>query len=90
MNPLSPSITSKLPSSFIFCPQREAARRIDTIGKKAVLILGRFTDERKAVLEAIREELRQRDYIPILFDFAKPASRDLTETVGLWHICHAS
>ncbi len=55
---------------------------IDTIGKKAVLILGRFTDERKAVLEAIREELRRRDYIPILFDFEKPASRDLTETVS--------
>ncbi len=56
---------------------------IDTIGKKAVLILGRFTDERKAVLEAIREELRKRDYIPILFDFEKPESRDVTETVGL-------
>lgn len=56
---------------------------IDTIGKKAVLILGRFTDERLAVLEAIREELRQRDYIPILFDFEKPNSRDITETVGL-------
>ncbi len=55
---------------------------IDTIGKKAVLIFGRFTDERKAVLEAIREELRRRDYIPILFDFEKPASRDLTETVS--------
>lgn len=55
---------------------------IDTIGKKAVLILGRFTPERKAVLEAIREELRRRDYIPILFDFDKPSSRDLTETIS--------
>lgn len=56
---------------------------IDTIGKKAVLILGRFTDERLAVLQAIQEELRRRDYIPILFDFDKPESRDVTETVGL-------
>ena len=56
---------------------------IDTVGKKAVLILGRFTDERLAVLQAIREELRKRDYIPILFDFEKPSSRDVTETVGL-------
>lgn len=54
---------------------------IDTVGKKTVLILGRFTEERKAVLDAIREELRKRDYIPILFDFDKPSSRDLTETV---------
>jgi hypothetical protein len=30
---------------------------IDTITSKAVLILGRFTDERKAVLDALREEL---------------------------------
>jgi Pentapeptide repeats (8 copies) len=56
---------------------------LDTIGKKAVLILGRFTDERKAVLDALREELRKRDYLPILFDFAVPATRDITETVSL-------
>ena len=60
---------------------------IDTITSKAVLILGRFTDERKAVLEALRDELRRRDYLPILFDFDKPSSRDLTETVStLAHI----
>jgi hypothetical protein len=44
---------------------------------------GRFTDERKAVLDALREELRNRDYLPILFDFAVPATRDITETVSL-------
>jgi hypothetical protein len=55
---------------------------IDTIGRKAVLILGRFTPERKAVLDALREELRKRDYVPILFDFDKPASQDLTATVS--------
>jgi hypothetical protein len=56
---------------------------IDTITSKAVLILGRFTDERKAVLDALREELRKRDYLPILFDFAVPATRDITETISL-------
>ena len=56
---------------------------IDTITSKAVLILGRFTDERKAVLDALREELRKRDYLPILFDFDVPATRDITETVSL-------
>jgi hypothetical protein len=55
---------------------------IDTIGKKAVLILGRFTADRKAVLDALREELRKRDYVPILFDFDRPASQDLTATVS--------
>jgi uncharacterized protein YjbI with pentapeptide repeats len=55
---------------------------IDTITSKVVLILGRFTPERKAILDAIRDELRQRDYLPILFDFEKPSSRDLTETIS--------
>jgi hypothetical protein len=40
---------------------------IDTITSKAVLILGRFTQERKPVLEALREELRQRKYLPNSF-----------------------
>jgi uncharacterized protein YjbI with pentapeptide repeats len=56
---------------------------IDTVTSKVVLILGRFTPERKAVLDALREELRQRDYLPILFDFEQPASRDITETISL-------
>jgi hypothetical protein len=56
---------------------------IDTITSKAVLILGRFTDERRAVLNALREELRKRNYLPILFDFDVPATRDITETVSL-------
>jgi hypothetical protein len=56
---------------------------IDTITSKAVLILGRFTEERKAVLDAIREELRKRNYLPILFDFEKPRSRDTDETITL-------
>jgi hypothetical protein len=58
-------------------------RVIDTITSKVVLILGRFTPERKAVLDAIRKELRNRHYVPILFDFDLPAGRDITETVSL-------
>src|SRR5206468_5492377 len=55
---------------------------IDTITSKVVLILGRFTPERKAVLDAIRDRLRQHDLLPVLFDFQKPDSRDFTETVS--------
>jgi hypothetical protein len=54
---------------------------IDNITSKVVLILGRFTDERKVVLDALRNELRKRNYIPVLFDFEKPISRDFTETI---------
>jgi uncharacterized protein YjbI with pentapeptide repeats len=55
---------------------------IDTITSKVVLILGRFTPERKAVLDALRNKLRQHNYSPVLFDFEKPASKDLTGTVS--------
>jgi len=55
---------------------------IDTLATKAVLILGRFTPERKTVLDALRDRLRKRGYLPILFDFEKPATRNLTETVS--------
>lgn len=54
---------------------------IDTISKKVVLILGRFTPERKAVLDRLRDELRHRDFSPVVFDFKKPDKRDFTETV---------
>jgi hypothetical protein len=54
------------------------------ITSKAVLILGRFTDERKAVLNTLREELRKRNYLPILFDFEKPRSLDTDETITLF------
>ena len=54
---------------------------IDTITSKVVLILGRFTPERKVVLDAIRERLRTKNYSPVVFDFEKPITRDLTETV---------
>jgi len=56
---------------------------IDTITSKGVLILGRFYDERKAVLDAIRDRLRQMDFVPMVFDWDKPTDRDLTETVQL-------
>jgi hypothetical protein len=54
---------------------------IDTVGKKGVLILGRFTTERKCVLDEIREALRRSGYLPILFDFEKPSNRDTHETI---------
>jgi uncharacterized protein YjbI with pentapeptide repeats len=56
---------------------------IDTIGKKGVLLLGRFTEGRMAVLERLREELRNRGYLPIVFNFEKSEKTTFTETVRL-------
>ena len=71
-------------AQFIYLLLRNEKIRsiIDTITSKVVLILGSFKDGRKEVLDAIRDELRKRDYLPVLFDFEKPASRNLTETVS--------
>jgi len=60
------------------------------VGRKAVLILGRFTAERKPVLDAIRAVLREQNLVPILFDFEGPRNRDLTETIStLAHLSRA-
>ena len=67
---------------YLLLNNAEIREVIDTIAKKAVLILGRFSKERKAVLDALREALRTQGYLPILFDFEKPASRDITETIS--------
>lgn len=56
---------------------------IDTIGKKGVLLLGRFTEDRIKVLERLKEQLRQRGFLPIVFNFDKPKIPDLAETVRL-------
>jgi hypothetical protein len=56
---------------------------IDTVGRKGVLLLGRFTEGRIDVLERLREELRRRGYLPIVFNFDKPETKDFTETVRL-------
>lgn len=55
---------------------------INTITSKVVLILGRFTPERKIVLDSIREELRKHNFTPVLFDFDKPDDRNFIETVS--------
>ncbi len=55
---------------------------INTITSSIVLILGRFTPERKPILEAIRDGLRKQHYSPVLFDFEKPLNRDFTAMVS--------
>ena len=54
---------------------------IETITSKVVLILGRFTPERKKILDKIKIRLEKHGYLAVILDFKAPANRDITETV---------
>jgi hypothetical protein len=55
---------------------------INSITSKGVLILGRFSPaKRKAVLDGLRDKLREFNLLPIVFDFDRPTDKDYTETV---------
>lgn len=66
---------------YLLLNNKKIRHVIDAVTSKVVLILGRFSDEQLTVLNGIREELRRRDLTPILFDFQKPTSKDVTGTV---------
>lgn len=59
------------------------SRMLSDIAARSVLILGRFTAQRKAILDAIRKALATppRQYIPIVFDFEKPGDRTLIGSI---------
>jgi uncharacterized protein YjbI with pentapeptide repeats len=55
---------------------------INTVTSKSVLIVGRFsTPERRSVLDALRNKLREYNLLPIVFDFDRPTDKDFTETI---------
>ncbi len=68
---------------YLLLNTKELRDVIHTLTTRSVLLLGRFPAKRKAVLDAIRDVLRQHHYLPILFDFEKPASRGITETISI-------
>jgi hypothetical protein len=68
---------------YLLLHNEEIRDVIDTVGRKGVLLLGRFTEGRIAVLERLREELRKRGYLPIVFNFDKPETKNFTETARL-------
>src|SRR5439155_3710360 len=66
---------------YLLLNNKKIREVIDTITSKVVLILGRFTPERKVILDALKNELRKKNYLPVVFDFEKSVARDFTETV---------
>ena len=66
---------------YLILNNEEIRDVINTLTSKTVLILGRFTPDRKAILDALRNELREYDLLPIVFDFDRPTDKDFTETI---------
>jgi uncharacterized protein YjbI with pentapeptide repeats len=70
---------------YLLLNNQEIRDVIDTITSKGVLILGRFSEDRKPVLDAIRNELRkpEHNYVPILFDFPPIKNQTTIQTVKI-------
>ncbi|MBV2126183.1 MAG: pentapeptide repeat-containing protein [Candidatus Thiodiazotropha sp. (ex Ctena orbiculata)] len=60
---------------------QKLGRLIDAVSRRMVLILGRFSPDRLAVLTALHEDLRGRDLAPVIFNFDGPEEKNVTETV---------
>jgi uncharacterized protein YjbI with pentapeptide repeats len=67
---------------YLILNNQEIREVLNTLTSKTVLILGRFVlQERKEILDALREKLREYDLLPIVFDFDRPVDKDFTETI---------
>lgn len=67
---------------YLILNNEEIRHLIDNITSKVVLILGSFSEENKAVLQRLKEDLRAHNYSPVLFDFQRPRARNFLETVA--------
>lgn len=67
---------------YLILNNEEIRGAINTLTSKSVLILGRFAlPERKSIIDALRNKLREYDLLPIVFDFERPTDKDFTETI---------
>ncbi len=66
---------------FLLLTAEKLRTIIETVTSKVVLILGRFSPERRVVLDALADQVRANGLMPVIFDFERATTRDLTETV---------
>ncbi len=59
----------------------KARYEVFSITLNTVLVIGRFPDERKPVLAAVKDALRRAGYSPLVLDFHLPGSGDKNEMV---------
>ncbi len=61
---------------------KEICDVVNTVAIKVVLVLGLFTPKREIILNALKDKLRRKGYLPVVFDLDKPSSRDLTGEIS--------
>jgi uncharacterized protein YjbI with pentapeptide repeats len=66
---------------YLLLNHHKLRKAIGAVAERGVLVLGRFADGGREVLETVATSLRDLKYLPIIFDFDRPASRNYTETV---------
>jgi uncharacterized protein YjbI with pentapeptide repeats len=67
---------------YLILNNKEIRDVFHTRASRTVLILGRFAiPGRKAILDTLRDGLREYDLLPIAFDFDRPVDNDFTETI---------
>jgi len=67
---------------YLILNNAEIRNVINTLTSKSVLVLGRFAiPERKAILNSLKDKLREYNLLPIVFDFDRPTDKDFTETI---------
>jgi Pentapeptide repeats (8 copies) len=73
---------------FVLLDNPRIGHAFDALNSRIVLILGRFGGGHLARLKAMQARLLATgDYVPIVFDFERPAGRSLTESVaGFAHL----
>jgi hypothetical protein len=75
---------------YLLLDNPRIAGAFDALGRRIVLILGRFADGNLDVLLAMKQRLMAgKHFLPIVFDFAGPVTRSLTEAVaGFAHLAY--
>lgn len=68
---------------YLMLHNEEVRDLIESITSKVILVLGHFTDERKAVRETLRETLRRHEppYVPVVVDIEEAGERNTPQMV---------
>lgn len=66
---------------YLLLKHENLRRVLNSVTERGVLLLGRFGGGGIEILQAIARRLRDLKYLPMIFDFQRPDSRNYTETV---------